>query len=666
MSVAGTLRGIASDLAARCRSHPRLVAAAACAAVMASFVILDLFGSLDRRLSDAWFGLSATKPSGRVVLVDLSRAASKRGDGLRLPRAQLAELLDDIASAGAERVLVDLTLSGESDGAGDAALEAALARLGPTRVALTSSAMATTDADGTTRWRRSAVLDRFARHASLVGSDLAFDADGSLRRFGVDAPDLPPIRSEADWLAAHVADADASRRLDFSIDVREVPVVDASGVGDAAADHIAFAGRNVVVTNFASALGQGVRVPRFGILQRPEITLLSIETVLRDRPLRRVGALATWLTVVVLSVAATLWLTRLGAVLGLSAAIASALALFSAAASVQGERGLIIPVAGPVLAMLASYVAAQIAVHPALDDVRAALAGMTTRLDLRLARVLDATGEALVTFAPDGRILSMNAAARHLFADATMTDGASMADLIGERAGDLLAATAASRPGHVEATIARGGKCQQHLDLRVNAMPSEAGAWIGIATVRDVTEHRAQVDALRRMAAEDPLTGLANRTGFERAVADGCAPSMIDGERMAVLMCDLDGFKAVNDTLGHQAGDALLREIGTRLLAGVPADTVVARLGGDEFGIVMRGPATSAATASAIAEDLVAAVAKPITIDGHPVEVGVSIGVALRSTSGCSPAELIGAADADMYRAKRARAGLRRERSRAA
>ena len=661
-----SLRGIASGLSARCQSHPRFAAAAVCAASMAALVILGLFRPIDQRLSDAWFGMATAEPSGRVILVDLARAASKKGDGLKLPRARLAKLIDRIATAGAERVLVDLTLGGKGDEEDDAALEAALTRLGPDRVALTTSAMASTDAMGATLWQRSVTLDRFARHADQVGSDLAFDADGRLRRFGVDAPGLPPVRSGADWLAGHVGQAEVVRRLDFDIDIRRVPKVDALDVGDAIKDRAAFAGRDVVVANFASAFGQDIRVPRFGVLQRPEVTLLSVETVLRGRPLQQVGPVVASLTVIALSVAATLWFARLGAVLGLSVALSGALTLLSTGALLQGERGLVLPVVGPVFALVASYLAAQAAAHPALQGFRDALVGLTSRLDFRLAHVLDASGEALVTFAPDGRILSMNASARHLFAGTQTTDGASMADLIGERANDLMAATAASRPGHVEATIERGTSGQQHLDFRVNTMPAEAGAWIGIATIRDITEHRAQVDALRRLAAEDPLTGLPNRLGFERAVADGCAPSVQDDEEMEKLVCDLDGFKAVNDTLGHQAGDALLREIGTRLRAGVPAAAVVARLGGDEFGLVLRGPGTSATTASAIAEGLVAAIAAPIAIDGHPVEVGVSIGIALRSASGRSPEEIIGSADADMYHAKRARAALRGARDRAA
>ena len=661
-----SLQRVFSRLPGGNRMSPMLLTASLCSMGFASFIaVLGLIGPLDQRLSDTWFSLSKAKPSGEIVLVDLTRAASEQGDAIRLPRARLAQLIDDVAAAGAERILVDLTLAGETTTTDDDALETALMRLGPKRVALTASAVATTDGSGVTHWRRSSTLDRFARHAAQVGSDLAFAADGRLRRFGVDAADLTPMQSGADWLAGRDGETNSRRRLDFGIDVRLTPTTDATDILAQGLGRDAFAGHGVVLATFASALGQEIRVPRFGTLRRPEITVLSAETILRGRPLRQLGLVASLLSVMILASSTTLWISRLGPVLGLVLVLCSGPILIGVAVWCQNEAGVIIPVAEPILALLVGYASAQIATHPSLNRLRDMLAGLAGRIDLRLARVLNATGEALVTFAPDGRILSMNVAAQHLFAYSRSAQGGSISDLIGAQADDLMAATVSSRPGHVEATIEQGAAGRRYLDLRVNSMRAEAGEWVGIATIRDVTEHRAQVDALRRMASEDPLTGLPNRLGFERAVAQGCKPSAGDIAELAVLMCDLDGFKDVNDTLGHQAGDALLREIGCRLRANVPADAVVARLGGDEFGIVLRGTRMDA-VATAVVERLAPAVAVPIMIEGRPVIVGVSIGIALYPVSGLTPDDLVRVADAAMYRAKRAQKGLQRDHDRVA
>ena len=121
-----------------------------------------------------------------------------------------------------------------------------------------------------------------------------------------------------------------------------------------------------------------------------------------------------------------------------------------------------------------------------------------------------------------------------------------------------------------------------------------------------------------------------------------------------MLLCDLDGFKAVNDTHGHQAGDSLLRILSQRLGAAVPPGTLVARLGGDEFGLLVRGDVATSAMA-ALAQRIDAAVSEPVGIGRRSVTVGISIGVALHPSQARAPDELVRLADADMYRDKRDR-----------
>jgi diguanylate cyclase (GGDEF)-like protein len=161
------------------------------------------------------------------------------------------------------------------------------------------------------------------------------------------------------------------------------------------------------------------------------------------------------------------------------------------------------------------------------------------------------------------------------------------------------------------------------------------------------------IEALQRVAREDALTGLSNRRVFEEAVKRACLAA--EGG-FALLMCDLDGFKQVNDTLGHAAGDALLREIAKRLVAAVGSDAVVARLGGDEFAILIgRG---TPALAGEIAQRVLAGIAQPIWIGGQPVRVGGSIGVALGAQRQ-DMRQLLESADAAMYEAKRSGSGYR-------
>ena len=162
-------------------------------------------------------------------------------------------------------------------------------------------------------------------------------------------------------------------------------------------------------------------------------------------------------------------------------------------------------------------------------------------------------------------------------------------------------------------------------------------------------EGAALVAELGRRAMQDELTGLANRAAFHERLEQATARSRRTGRATAVLLLDLDGFKQVNDSLGHAAGDHLLRVVAQRLATTVRPSELVARLGGDEFAVVaedLAGPRD----AKAIAERIGAALVEPAYFDGHRLTIRCSIGTAMHDAD---PEELVRAADAAMYRAKR-------------
>ncbi len=163
------------------------------------------------------------------------------------------------------------------------------------------------------------------------------------------------------------------------------------------------------------------------------------------------------------------------------------------------------------------------------------------------------------------------------------------------------------------------------------------------------------IDRLRYEAAHDALTGLPNRAALRRHLAD-----LLQERRtghIAVLLMDLDGFKHVNDTLGHHQGDALLQQIAVRLRAAVPPEALVARLGGDEFAIVVpevagRGQAVE------LGDGLLATLQQPVLVDGIQLEVGASLGVALAPDQANDVASLLRHADMAMYQAKNTYRGV--------
>ena len=165
--------------------------------------------------------------------------------------------------------------------------------------------------------------------------------------------------------------------------------------------------------------------------------------------------------------------------------------------------------------------------------------------------------------------------------------------------------------------------------------------------MRDLTDRRATEDRLFRMAHFDVLTELPNRA----ALLDRTSALVARDEPFALLMLDLDQFKDVNDTLGHSAGDSVLKTIAARLLDCVGALDTVARLGGDEFAILLPGE-DPRARASAVADCLTRTVAAPIPLEGQDVHVSASVGVAIFPSDGDDAEDLLSAADLAMYQAK--------------
>ncbi|WP_370323918.1 diguanylate cyclase domain-containing protein [Euzebya sp.] len=173
-----------------------------------------------------------------------------------------------------------------------------------------------------------------------------------------------------------------------------------------------------------------------------------------------------------------------------------------------------------------------------------------------------------------------------------------------------------------------------------------------IAQVIDVTERRQAHSELTHLALHDALTGLPNRTLLEDRIDQELAGAHRTGATTALLFLDLDGFKAVNDRLGHAAGDELLRVVGRRIGEVIRPRDTVARLGGDEF-VVLCGGIDDESHVDVIVDRIATAVEDPVRVDGTDVRVGVSIGVTMAAARvRTTAADLLREADTAMYRAK--------------
>ncbi len=178
----------------------------------------------------------------------------------------------------------------------------------------------------------------------------------------------------------------------------------------------------------------------------------------------------------------------------------------------------------------------------------------------------------------------------------------------------------------------------------------------GMAVAQDVTEQRQTEEAVRWRAYHDALTELPNRALLHDRLEQVLAMSERSGELAALLFLDLDNFKDVNDTLGHDAGDRLLQQVAARLAGCLRAEDTVARLGGDEF-VVLLPSLQAAGDAAQVAEKITALLAAPVVIGKHRMSVTASVGISLFPRDGRDAAALMKHADAAMYQSKRDRLG---------
>ncbi len=210
----------------------------------------------------------------------------------------------------------------------------------------------------------------------------------------------------------------------------------------------------------------------------------------------------------------------------------------------------------------------------------------------------------------------------------------------------MLACLADRQPFHDLQVLATFGGTTCWFSIAGKPVLDATGAFCGYRGVgSDLTAARRSDERIAYLARYDSLTGLPNRSLFQDALDRVCA----DSEPFALLCLDLDGFKAVNDTLGHGMGDALLVAVAGRLRACLRDGDVVARLGGDEFAVLQAGG--DGESAASLAQRLVARIAEPFQLSGAPTSVGLSVGVALASQAG-TPEDLLRGADLALYHSK--------------
>jgi diguanylate cyclase (GGDEF)-like protein/PAS domain S-box-containing protein len=285
---------------------------------------------------------------------------------------------------------------------------------------------------------------------------------------------------------------------------------------------------------------------------------------------------------------------------------------------------------------------------------------LADRADLearRLKQLADASFEGIVIHC-DGVIHDCNRAFARMV-------GRPIDELIGRPALDFVAKKDLARIRERMDDHRSGGRIELDFDVpdgplrpvEVLSRPIDFGGRTGfVSAVRDLTEQKRAEQKIRHLANHDALTDLCNRRALADRLTQMIALAERSGHQLAVLYLDLDRFKPVNDLLGHEAGDALLVEVATRLKGLVRTSDIVARVGGDEF-VVVQASGAEPDLAEASAERIIAALSAPFLIGGEEAVIGTSVGIARFPADGRTAEELVRNADKAMYHAKQTERG---------
>ena len=274
----------------------------------------------------------------------------------------------------------------------------------------------------------------------------------------------------------------------------------------------------------------------------------------------------------------------------------------------------------------------------------------------KFINITSTSPDAIICANSKNQITSWNASAEEIF-------GYSKAEALGKPLDIIVPDAMRARHGAGLARVASGGPARiigtsvnltaRHRDgsdvpieLSLSRW-SEGGEQQFGAIIRDITSRLEAVKQLKHAAEYDDLTGLANRSSLKKRIRQACE----DHEPLALLLLDLDGFKDVNDTLGHSAGDFVLKIVARRLRESVPGHHMVARLGGDEFVVVLSETVDPIKT-SELASALISAIEEPIEFDNEPIHIGASIGISLKSGPEDDSEQMLGNADLALYQAK--------------
>ena len=528
---------------------PVVVQALGCSLIALTLTEVGYFSTVQGALSDRLTFSSRLETSGEFVLVVADRTTLNATGKFPYDRQLLAAALDRLREAGVELIYLDAALNSPEDPAGDARLATAINALGPGRLALPTNPP---DAAG----ESALPLPPFKSGATLVATDFKIDADRRSRRIQSFVPALP---SASDWLAGRARPEGQSILVDLRFDPATLPRYEMRDIAEGRVGADTLAGRKVLMGLELPSTNLNVFVPKYRRLGSLAFIALGAETARAGPGLMPTGSAASLAISVLVTLLLTPLLMQLGVWRGLAFIVSQFVIWFCNFASVQFELGLLLPPLCPPLAVGLVWLLLLLRESRLMARLRSRLAQIAGIGRSGLLAAVETIAEPACLLDQAGGVIGANnefaAAMRWPYKQGSTAD---IARSVLGMAQTALAATGdpMSRAARFDLELEEMGRSVKVIfDTRVRWIDTLTGT-CALATMTDVTEMRQRESKLTTLAYSDALTGLGNRLAFEKALSS--IPTAADATPSALALIDLDGFKQVNDTLGHHIGDLLL------------------------------------------------------------------------------------------------------------
>ncbi len=622
---------------------------AAAVAIFTVTALLHASGRLSRiehAVADARASVLQHERRSDIVIVGIDSKSLQALNEWPWPRRHHARLLQQLRRSAPQRVFLDIDFSSHASEQDDALLERALADWSDAPVYLAAHFQTRSGAESQLTITRP--LPQLAQHAHQASVILEPSDDGLVREMR-STWDINGERLASIFASEPGVPANSAMPIDFSIAIPSFGFVSFIDVLNGSVDPAALRGKTVYVGPTALELGDVLTVPVYRALPGVVVQALATESaragVLRAVPeWALIGLLAALAAACCATFDRRSW--RRNAMVGgalLTALAAATLVLYA-------ESRVIFDVVPFALVVLGAFVVATVR---SLDqETWRALANAVgiRRRDALLRSVVESSADSILCVDDHGVIKTANAAASRLFATPRST-------LVGSPLGhflpNLLEPPTRTLDHFVDSVVEQNADTAAGARVPVETSVSRVATEERLYTVivRDVSERHAQRQALEHQATHDPLTALPNRTALTTHLTETLGGA-VQQQRVALLMLDLTRFKEVNDTLGHDVGDEVLREVARRFSTQLGGAGFISRIGGDEFTVVLRG-VERRTTVDEVAQRLVESLRTPIDARGIAIEVGVNIGIAIAPDHARDAKELLRHADVAMYVAKR-------------